>query len=404
VDGAELLTALSETFTRYLALPDGAADAMALWTIHTYALDVAFVSPILALTSPEKRCGKTTALEILASLVSRPLPASNLTPAAAFRIIEQCQPTLLVDEADTFLRKNDELRGVLNAGHTRATANVIRTVGEDYEPRQFSTWSPKCVALIGRLPATLEDRSILVSLRRRAPNEHLERLRRDRIGLDLGPLRQKAVRWVRDSTAALHTAEPVVSGMLNDRAADNWRPLLTIAEVAGGDWPARGGRAAQTLAGLVDEAETAPGIELLADLRELFKQLETDRLPSATIVEVLAQREDRPWSEWYGRPITVRGLALLLARFKVRPKVIRVGDETPRGYLHSDLLDAFSRYLPPRPQQAQQASDTAENGASTIRNTPPLVADAGTSENSRPADDVADVAVPSPPSGQGPAL
>ena len=69
---------------------------------------------------------------------------------------------MLIDEADSFLRNSDELRGVLNSGHTRDSAFVIRTVGEDHEPRRFSTWGAKAIALIGKLPDTLADRSIEV--------------------------------------------------------------------------------------------------------------------------------------------------------------------------------------------------------------------------------------------------
>ena len=89
-----------------------------------------------------------------------------MTAAALFRAVEQFRPTLLVDEADTFLRDRDDLRGVLNSGHLRASAVVVRTVGDEHEARLFSTWAPKAVALIGTLPDTLADRSIILSMRR----------------------------------------------------------------------------------------------------------------------------------------------------------------------------------------------------------------------------------------------
>ena len=130
VDGVELLNQLSATFARYIILPEGAATAMALSTVHTHCHEVAYVSPFLTFESPEKRCGKSTAMAVLQRLVARALPASNISPAALFRSTEAWQPTLLVDEADSFLAENDELRGVLNSGHSRATAYVIRVEGE----------------------------------------------------------------------------------------------------------------------------------------------------------------------------------------------------------------------------------------------------------------------------------
>ena len=100
-------------------------------------------------------------------------------PSAIFRIVELATPTLLIDEADTFLKENDELRGILNTGHRRG-GQVLRTVGEDHEPRQFSTWAPAAIAMIGRLPDTLNDRSVIINLRRRKPTEKVKSFRRDR--------------------------------------------------------------------------------------------------------------------------------------------------------------------------------------------------------------------------------
>src|SRR5262249_61522438 len=99
------------------------------------------------------------------------------------------RPCLLVDEADSFLRDNEEIRGVVNSGHARDGA-VIRNVGDDHEPREFSTWAPVAIACIGKLPGTIEDRSIVVPMRRRRPAERIDRLRLDRLDAFL-PLARK---------------------------------------------------------------------------------------------------------------------------------------------------------------------------------------------------------------------
>jgi hypothetical protein len=142
-----------------------------LWIIHTYLLDSFSISPRLAIGSPEKGCGKTTLLDVISRLVWRPLSTSNATVAAIFRIVELSCPTLLIDEADTFLPENEELRGILNSGHRRG-GSVIRTIGDDHEPRMFSTFCPCAIALIGKLPGTLADRSVSVELKRRRPDAH----------------------------------------------------------------------------------------------------------------------------------------------------------------------------------------------------------------------------------------
>jgi hypothetical protein len=129
VNGAELLEQLSKTAASHLVLPKGAADAIAMWVLFTHAHDCFDISPVLGVTSPTPECGKTTLLTFLGGVVPRPLPTSNVTAAALFRAVAKWGPTLLIDEADTFLRGNDELRGILNSGHKRSNAFVIRTSG-----------------------------------------------------------------------------------------------------------------------------------------------------------------------------------------------------------------------------------------------------------------------------------
>jgi putative DNA primase/helicase len=236
VDGSALLTEIAGAVRRYVVLPEGAAEIVAIWMVHTHCFNCFMHSPRLAITSPEKECGKTTLLDVAAYLVARPLPTSNATVSATFRVVEMGRPTLLIDEADTFLKENDELRGILNTGHRRG-GEVLRTVGDDHEPRQFSTWAPAAIAMIGVLPDTLNDRSISCSMRRRRANERVESFRGDRVN-HLQVLARKMARWAADHEGHLRAADPATEGLQN-RAADNWRPLLAIADAAGGTWPDR---------------------------------------------------------------------------------------------------------------------------------------------------------------------
>jgi putative DNA primase/helicase len=141
VDGAELLDAVAAAVRRYIVLPDHARDTAALWTAHTYLLDRLMITPRLAVTSPTKGCGKTTLLDVLSQLVFRPLMAANCSPSSVYRVVEGFRPCLLIDEADSFLSDNEQLRGVLNSGHRRGTP-VLRSVGDDHEPRAFATMPP----------------------------------------------------------------------------------------------------------------------------------------------------------------------------------------------------------------------------------------------------------------------
>ncbi|TQE99573.1 MAG: DUF3631 domain-containing protein [Spiribacter salinus] len=345
VDGAELLDEIEETVEMYAVTADHVPTAVSLWTLLSWSIDAARIAPILAITSPEKRCGKTTLLALLTRLVRKPLPASNITPAAVFRAIEKWTPTLLIDEADTFIRHNDELRGVLNSGHTRSNAFVIRTVGDDHEPRRFSTWGAKVVAMIGNLPDTLADRAIPVAMRRKLPSEKVRRLRGD----PFEELKQRIARFASDHLEAIKQAEPEIPSGISDRAGDNWEPLLAIADQAGGGWPEKARTAALALSGAPAEAESIRTM-LLADMRRLL--VEHTALSSTDLADKLAEMEERPWPEFgkAGNPITPAKVARLVSGFDVRPEKLPsdsgYGPGT-RGYTLEGARDAFARYLPP---------------------------------------------------------
>jgi putative DNA primase/helicase len=392
VIGAPLAVELVEILLRFMAMPAASACAVALWVLHTFAFEAAGTSPILAITSPTKRCGKTRMLELLEGLVNRALMTSSISEAALFRVIERHAPTLLIDETDTSLGHRRELIGLLNAGFNRAGAVVMRCVEPDFEPRAFSVWTPKALACIGRLPAaTLEDRSIEIALRRRKLGEHIERLRRDRLP-ELEHIRRRAVRWAKDNLAALVDADPTVPPELNDRQADAWRPLLAIADRLGDKWPDLVRDTARKLSAEAPEPDDASEM-ILADLRVLFAA-NGPKLSSKSILEALREMPARPWSEWRdGRPLTDRGLAKLLKPFGIVPRGIRLPDgKTPRGYTAELFEDAFARYPLPNAQQAPQPAPTAGKAESTDPPHAPSVADTRSASDPDECCSVADVA------------
>ncbi|MFC1660332.1 DUF3631 domain-containing protein [Gemmatimonadota bacterium] len=402
VDGAELLPELVRTFARFLALPEGGPTALALWVLHAHAHDAAEISPFLAITSPQKRCGKTVTLEVLGALTPRPLPAANITKAVVYRAVERWRPTLLVDEADSFLSGSDELRGILNSAYRRRSAFVPRCEGDNHEPRMFCTWCPLAIALIGKLQSTLDDRAIEIRMRRRRPGETVERLRLDRLS-ELEPLKRKAWTWAQANLEELRTADPGIPQGLHDRAADNWRPLLAIADQVGGPWPERARRAAALFSGQAEDDEV--GTLLLEDLRRIFQEQNRDRLTSREITDALVKMEDRPWPEWRrGQPLTTRALARILKPYEIGPKGLRWDEEGhkpgTRGYVRADFSEAWERYLPPldppaqpaQVQQVQQANNDGPSGGFHKCNESPHVADTKTPETAIDTGVVADVA------------
>jgi putative DNA primase/helicase len=402
VNGADLLDAITHELGRFVAMSEHSRRAVALWIVLTYVHDLFSISPILALVSPTKRCGKTTLLGVVAALVRRPLAAANATPASIFRVIGPHSPTLLLDEVDTLFQAKDdraELRGMLNSGHSRPSANIMRTVGEDYEPRLFPTWCPKLLAKIGDLPDTLQDRAVVIPMERKLPTDKLESaLHPDDVAPHFAPLRSKLKRWADDNTAKLRRYSPTLPPGLNDRARDNWRPLLAIAEVAGGAWPEYTRKAAPILSGDVPDDEEGASVDhqLLADLIVFYSQHQDDgnNTPSVELCEWLRGLEDRPWKTWGkdGRGMAPRHLAQRLRPFRIRPRTINTGEkQRPKGYVRAEILSVCARYLPSQTQLAQPECPTttyvvsaSATGSGTLR--------IQKEPNLLPLNDVADVA------------
>jgi Protein of unknown function (DUF3631) len=340
VDGHDLLNELYNTYHRHIIISSRLGyAALALWTLHAHAIDAARHSPILFISSPTKRCGKTNLLATISMLVPIPLSAANITPAVVFRAIDRWRPTMLIDESDTFISDKSELRGILNSGHTRSQAYVLRVVGDDHVPKQFSTWAPKAFAGIGRIHPTLEDRSIIIGLKRKLPTEDVERL--PKRGDAYFNLHRQCARWALDNSPKLEDASPEIPEQLNDRAADNWEPLLAIADICGGDWPKLARDAALGLSTFDDDQEY--GIMLLEDLKNLFER-GGDDLTSKWIVAELGDIESRPWPEFgKGKAITTRGLAKLLAPFKIKPVQLWIDKRHVQGYEADDFKAVFKR-------------------------------------------------------------
>lgn len=343
VDGMQLLDEIETAYKSYVVMPEEGASAVALWDVFAHCYQEFEHSPRLALQSPEPRCGKTSVLKVTQKLVPRALRADNVTAAALFRMIEAYSPTLLVDEANSFAKENEELRGIINSGHEKG-GDIIRTVGDNFEPRAFKTWGAMMIAGIGGLAGTIEDRSIIVKLKRKRRDEKVERFRSNRCEhLDISA--RKIARWVQDNRGALHAADPAIPEELGDRAADNWRPLLAIADEAGGHWPERARKAAKALSGEGNAVSQSLRLKLLADIREIFAAREEAEISSSDLAEALCRLPDRPWNECNrGRQITPRRVADLLAAFSIYPHKLKTGAR-PNGYEQTQFEDAFERYL-----------------------------------------------------------
>lgn len=373
VEGAGLLTELVDLFERYLTLGSGCAEALSLWAVATYCLKAMEIAPRLAITSPEKRCGKTTTLTLLGALVEKPLQASSISAAALYRAVDAFSPTIMVDEADTFLNEYEELRGIINSGFgPKAQAKAVRCSGDDHDVKVFRTFGFMAIACIKKPPATIYDRSIDIPMQRQK-STRAQRLRLDRLGLETESLRQKMARWAEDNTDALKEVDPQVPAQLHDRAADCWRPLLAIADLAGDDWPTRAREAASAICATTDSSESEIGAMLLSDIRSIFEARHSDHIKTEYLLEGLWELKERPWPEWKkGRPISARSLAGILKQFGIISKNKRTefdSGKVAKHYFRADFEDAFDRYISPTPPLGGKLSATtlqpSNDGASS---------------------------------------
>ncbi len=377
VDGAGLLEELAATFGRFIVLPAGAAEICALWVAHTFAFDAFDHTGYLAVTSPVKRCGKSTLLRLINAISRRALSADNVSPAALWRVVEENRPTLLIDEVDRLPRDSD-LWGVLNSGHAVDGA-VLRTVGDDHEPRRFSTFCPKVLGYIrgnrNAVPDTVEDRSIRIVMQRRAPGEKREKLRTRALDALAVPLRRKLARWTQDTIERFREVVECPEA-LDDRAADSWEPLLTVADAAGGDWPevARALAVRFSTERSEEDSET-PGIAVLADLKGLLASGEhlgdEEGLSGEDACRLLCGLPDRPWRNWgrAGDGLTPTGLARLLKPFGLRSALVGPERRRVRRYPLDALRDAFARFVPCPPERVPSTRTPAQD-AEALRITP----------------------------------
>lgn len=353
IRGAEVLDEVHQFLGRFVAYPDPAGQvAHTLWIAHTHLMTAWESTPRLAFLSPEPGSGKTRALEITEMLVPFPVEAINVTPAYLFRKVgdEEGAPTILFDEIDTVFgpkaKDNEEIRGLLNAGHRRgAVAGRCVVKGKTVTTEEIPAYCAVALAGLGNLPDTILSRSIVIRMRRRAPHERVEAYRR-RVHTPEGErMYSRLAAWADNAFDQVDGAWPEMPDAIEDRDADVWEPLLALADAAGGHWPQTARQAAVTLVTESKESTPSLGVRLLADLRDVFG--DRPAMFTTDILDALNAMEEAPWGNLRGHPLDARGLSNRLRPYGVKRHQVRIGDEVNKGYRAKDLHDAWARYLPP---------------------------------------------------------
>jgi putative DNA primase/helicase len=373
VHGPAMLEALEEALCKYLVLPKYAAPTIALWIIHTHCFEVWDVSPRLAAMAPERGCGKTQVLKMLLRLVCKPYPSASVTAATIYRRVEELQPCLLIDEFDSYGASNEALRNILNAAHEKEFACIDRCNANTNEPESFSAWAPMAIAGIGKLPDTLADRSIIITMQRRKASEIIADLSEDAAKAELLRLQRMAYRWAQDNSDAIRAHKPEKLSWLMNRDADNWKPLLRIADIAGEHVPELAQAACYHFV-VERESQDSRAVQLISDMMDMFigRGDECDRLQSETILESLLRLDERSYNEWtkQGRPISKTTLASALKPHHIFPDTMHFSEmnKSARGYWRGPIEDKYERYVsggkedahPPIPAQGVRPKEPSE--------------------------------------------
>jgi hypothetical protein len=378
-DGAALLDEVRVTLLRFVAFTSPEhADAVTLFVAATHAQPVWEHATRLVIKSPLKQCGKTRLQEIISGLAHQVLRTVNISSAALVRSIDAHDPpTLLLDEADSVFatrkgersEKAEDLRGIINSGHSRDWPYIrwdVATRSREACP----TFAMAVIGGIGDFPDTIEDRAIVLPMRRRAPGETVQQYRTKRVVPTLHELRDRLHAWVRGHLDDLGDADPDLP--VEDRPADVWQPLVAIGDAAGSDWPDRARKACMVMTGAVEPDEATASERLLADLDAVFHDATANdlfdepvpHLSTTVILRRLNALDESPWGDWYGKPFTARDLAKMLRPYGIKSNTVRTGDETAKGYRRGDLVDVWRRYVHEPSTAPSQGSQASQPGIS----------------------------------------
>ena len=347
---------------KYVAVSDDERIAIALWVLHTWAFDQFPITPRLALLSPVRGCGKTLLLILIELLCAEPFRSDNVTAAVIYHHLRsRPRSPLLLDEGDNQdIFRDGPLRAVFNSGHRRG-GNISRFVGG--WTRRFSTFAPLAIAAIGTLPLPLLHRAVVINMQRRPADVQIERLDETNPPRAFAVVRAMARNW---AARCRLNRDPEMPPQLRDRATDNWRPLLSIADALGHGEDAR----AAAIALCAKRPDEDAGVLALASIRTVFDALPPsrwgmDRITRDRLIEGLAELEDSFWAEWRGKDdngsphkLTGPELAQLLRPFHIRSRTIwpqqrRPGNKSARGYLRTQFEEAWVRYCPTADTAAQ---------------------------------------------------
>ena len=321
------------------------AVAIVLWSLSTWFIDAWKIMPHLYIQSLTKGSGKTTVLELVEAWSCRSFTCANITTAALFRVIEAHRPTLLLDEVDRYLATNEELNGVMNAGHTRRTARVIRLVERDKDyTRHHSMYLVASLAGLGKQQDATMDRSIVIKMEKRLDHEVVKK-KPITFFDDQAGTRKGIARFASDNLISAREMTVEVPHLGNDRAQDNWTPLFIVAELIGGQWP----ELCLSAYKAIEAISAADAIEQEPVAIRMFRELSTkldgrtgEWIGADDLRNLLINDTESEFFDWHmGNPITAKSLKKYLVDAGVKWNRTRNGS----FYSLSGIKERITRYV-----------------------------------------------------------
>lgn len=346
---SKLLFDLMVLLRKYIVMSRPKLLVVALWIIHTHSVDAAEQTPYLAITSPEKQCGKSRLLDVLELLCARPWSAVLPSEAVVYRMVSATRPTMLLDEVDAIFNprtadRYEGLRALLNSGHRRG-AKVPRCVGATNKIVEFSTFCAKAIAGIGTLPDTVADRSIPIRLERKTRDEVADRFLRHEVKPLADEVRERIEAWCGQHGEDLKGKHPEMPEELSDRMQEGCECLVAIADTLGCGSEARLALVELLTAERTDDQESLR-LRLLRDIRDVFDATAVARISTDGLITGLCSDDEAPWQNYYGRGVEPRDVSALLKPYGISSTtVVLKGDRRAKGYKREDFHDAWQRYL-----------------------------------------------------------
>src|SRR5215471_5623206 len=376
----EMLDVVAALLRQYIVCNDHQINILALWIVHTWCFDAFSATPYLDIRSPEPQCGKTLCLQLLNALSSGAWLTSGPAPVILMKQLiateqqlkketkkHRANGVLLLDDRDqTFGASNRQpLVALLNTGSVASSSYLCRLRGGGTQPLNF--FYPKAFAGNNRLPRSLAERCIPITLHRKKPSQTTRRFARDQIATAASRILEWLAEWSKQNFSALSQATKAppagVPPNLTARQQDAAEPLLHIANRIGGHWPEK---AKAALDELFNYSPASEALELLSDVRLVFAiKNNPEYLFTKDIIPVLSLRESRPWAAWNSK--SGRHMARLLHRFGIGSRNLYLKpEETFKGYRLCDFQDAWERYLPPLPANLAQQIEQQTKQADTV--------------------------------------